>query len=92
MNHKEFIESCPLELCLPTKESEAFRVIVKKANESYILDCKEELGINIEGDQYYNFYVHCPTKSFANAYFHLSLLYAEHVLPIWEERHKTKTK
>lgn len=90
MSNKSFIENHPLELCLPSKESKALRKILKEANQNYVLECKETLGVKPDGVQYYNFEIHCPTTSFANAYWHFGLLYAKHVLPILESRFKAK--
>jgi len=87
MTNKEFLYNKPLELSLPTKEANAFRKILKKAQESFVLEIKEEKGIKPGGVQYYNFEVVCPTTGFANAYFHIGIKYCQQVLPIWNKRH-----
>ena len=92
MDKKAFIEKYPLQYCFYLKEAKAFRKIIKEVNTSYVIICKEELGVKVGRLQMYNFYVHCPTTSFANAYARIGMLYTEHVLPIWEARHKPNNK
>lgn len=92
MNNKEFLKYYPLELCLPTTEAKALRRIIKIANESHVLDVREELGVKVGNLQYYNFYLTCPTTTFASAYFHFGLLYCQYVLPIWNKRHNKPSK
>lgn len=88
MSNKEFIEKYPLQYSLPAKESEALRKLLKKANETYVLEVKEEKGVRVGRLQYTDFTITCPTTSFASAYAHVGLLYSEKVLPIWKKRHK----
>ena len=92
MNKKEFIENYPLELCLPTKEAEALRKTLKVANESYVYDTEEKKGVKVGKLQYYDFKIHVPLTTFANAYWHFGILYAENVLPIWRNRFNKKKK
>lgn len=86
MDNKQFIYNYPLELSLPEKESEALRQVIKEANESYVYDVIEKTGVNTEYGQYTDFYITCPTTTFAQAYFHFGILYAKNVLPIWKNR------
>ena len=88
MDNKEFIESKPLELCLTTKEAKALRKVLAIANESYVFEHTDTKAVKVGNLQYYNFYIICPTITFANAYFHLGILYAKHVLPIYQSRYK----
>lgn len=88
MDNKEFIKKYPIELGLLGKEARALRKVIKEANESYVYEVIEEKGVKTKFGQYYNFYIYCPTTSFANAYFHFGILYTKHVLPIWESRFK----
>jgi len=88
MDNKEFIESKPFELCLPTKEAKELRKVLAITNESYVFDFTDVKGIKVGNLQYYNFHITCPTTTFANAYFHLGILYAKHVLPIYQSRYK----
>lgn len=92
MNNKEFLKYYPLELSLPTTEAKALRKVIKKANESHVLDVREEIGIKVGNLQYYSFYITCPMTTFASAYFHFGLLYCKHVLPIWEDRFNRRAK
>lgn len=89
MTNKEFLYNKPLELSLPTKEANAFRKIIAKLNESFILEVKEEKGVFSSNLQYYNFEVVCPTTNFANAYLTIGIAYCKTVLPIWNKRHKS---
>lgn len=87
MDNKQFIKNYPLELSLPKKESEALRRVIKEANESFIYDVVETIGVKTkEEEQYYDFHIICPTTTFAQAYFHFGILYAKSVLPIWKNR------
>jgi hypothetical protein len=90
MNKKDFLKNYPIELSLPEKESEALRQVIKEANESFIYDVVEEIGIKTTEDQYYDFHISCPTTTFAQAYFHFGILYSKYVLPIWKERYNSK--
>ena len=90
MTNKEFLQKYPLQYSLPLEECEAFRKVLSKACEAYALDIEEELGVNSGGVQYYDFRIHCTTTGFAEAYAHIGLEYAQHVLPIWKERHAKK--
>ncbi len=92
MNKKEFLVEYPLQYSFYLEEAKAFRKIIKEVNESYVIICKEELGVKVGRLQMYNFYVHCPTTSFANAYARIGMLYAKHIIPIWDSRHKPKNK
>lgn len=92
MNNKEFLEKNPLELSLPTTEAKELRKIIKMANESHVLNVIEEKGVKVGNLQYYNFYITCPTKVFANSYFHFGLLYCKYVLPFWNKRHNKALK
>jgi|JI10StandDraft_1071094.scaffolds.fasta_scaffold402645_3 hypothetical protein len=92
MNNKEFLKYYPLELSLPTTEAKALRKVIKKANESHVLDVREELGVKVGNLQYYNFYITCPMTTFASAYFNFGLLYCKHVLPIWKDRFARRAK
>lgn len=87
MDNKQFIYNYPLELSLPEKESEALRQVIKEANESFVYDVVEKMGVKTKEDQYYDFNISCPTTTFAQAYFHFGILYAKHVLPIWKNRY-----
>ncbi len=91
MNNKEFIQNYPIELCLPEEGgcAEAVRKVYKLCAESYAVYLKEELGVKSSGWQYIDFKIHCETTGFAQAYFHFGLLYAEHVLPLWHNIHKS---
>ncbi len=91
MDKTAFIKEYPLQYSLYLKEAVAFRKIIKEVNESYVIICKEELGVKVGKLQMYDFYVHCPTTSFANAYARIGMLYTERVLPIWNARFKPKT-
>ncbi len=88
MNKTEFLVKYPLQYSFYLDEAKAFRKIIKEVNESYVIICKGELGVKVGKLQMYNFYVHCPTTSFANAYSKIGMLYTERILPIWEARHK----
>lgn len=88
MDNNKFIENHPIELSLLEKESEAMRYLIKKANESFVLEYKESVGVKTSMGQFTDFYIYCPTRNFANAYFHVGIMYAKEVLPIWEERFK----
>jgi len=77
-----------LELSHPTRSARKIRKILKKLNESYVILWRESVGIKIGNEQWYDFYILCPTTNFASAYFQFGLLYAEQVLPIWESRFK----
>ncbi len=90
MTKKEVIVNHPLELSLPSKEAKALRKVFKKANESYVFECEETKDVKVGNLQYYSFRIHCPTTTFANAYLHFGILYAQEVLPIWKNRHKKK--
>lgn len=92
MNNKEFLENKPLELCLTTPCAKMLRKVIKIANETYVYDVREEKAVKCGNLQYYNFYITCPTTTFANAYFHFGLLYCKHVLPIWEDRFNRRAK
>lgn len=87
MDNKQFIYNYPLELSLPEKESEALRQVIKEANESFVYDVVEKNGIKTTEEQYTDFYINCPTTTFAQAYFQFGILYAENVLPIWKNRY-----
>ena len=90
MDNKEFLENNPIELSLLENESEAMRELLKKANENFILEAKESIGVKTEMGQFTDFYIHCPKRNFANAYFHIGIMYAEYILPIWKERFNSK--
>lgn len=90
MDNKQFIYNHPLELSLLEKESEALRQTIKKANESFVYDVVEKIGVKTEYGQYTDFHISCPTTTFAQAYFHFGILYLKNVLPIWNNRHKPK--
>lgn len=90
MNNKQFIYNYPLELSLPEKESKALRQVIKEANESFVYDVVEKIGVKTDEDQYYDFHISCPTATFAQAYFHFGILYAKTVLPIWKSRYNSK--
>lgn len=45
MDNKQFIKNYPLELSLPEKESEALRQVIKEANESFVYDVVETIGV-----------------------------------------------
>lgn len=87
MKNSEFLKKHPIELSLTEKESEALRQVIKEANESFIYDVVETVGVNTEYGQYTDFYINCPTTTFAQAYFHFGILYAKSVLPIWKNRY-----
>lgn len=86
MDNKKFIENHPIELSLLEKEAEALRLVIEKANESFVYYSEEKTGVKTKHGQYTDFYISCPTTTFAQAYFHFGILYAKHVLPIWNER------
>lgn len=86
MDNKEFLSNNPIELSLLENESEAMRELLKKANENFVLEVKELIGVKTEMGQFTDFYIHCPKRNFANAYFHIGLMYAKNILPIWEKR------
>jgi len=90
MDNKQFIKNYPLELSLLEKESEALREVIKEANESFVYDVVDKIGVETEHGQYTDFYITCPTTTFAQAYFHFGILYAKTVLPIWKERFNSK--
>lgn len=90
MNNKQFICNYPLELSLPEKESEALRQVIKEANESFVYDVIETIGVKNTEEQYYDFHISCPTTTFAQAYFHLGILYSKTVLPVWKSRYNSK--
>jgi hypothetical protein len=87
MTKKEVIVNHPMELSLPSKEAKALRKILKEANQSYVLECEETKDVKVGKLQYYSFKIHCPTTTFANAYLHFGILYAQYVLPIWKKRY-----
>jgi hypothetical protein len=88
MDNKQFLENHPIELSLLEKESEALRLVINEANESFIYDVVEKTGVKTEYGQYTDFYISCPTTTFAQAYFHFGILYAKYVIPIWNQRFK----
>lgn len=88
-NNRDFLQKYPLQFSLPFKEAQELRKILKKLNESYILDVKETKGVKTNV-QYYDFEVVCPTTNFWQAYFAIGVAYGEKVLPIWNKRHEKK--
>lgn len=90
MDNKQFIYKYPLELSLLEEESEALRQVIKEANESFVYDVEEKIGVKTEHGQYTDFYITCPTTTFAQAYFHFGILYAKKIVPIWNKRHLKK--
>ena len=90
MDNNKFLENNPIELSLLENESEAMRELLKKSNENFVLEIKEEVGVKTEMGQFTNFYIFCPKINFANAYFHIGLMYSKNVLPIWENRFKKR--
>lgn len=90
MDNKQFIYNYPLELSLPEKESEALRQVIKEANESFVYDVVEKIGVKTTEEQYTDFHITCPTTTFAQAYFHFGILYTKSVLPIWKSRYNSK--
>lgn len=76
MTNTEFIESRPLERTYTTKNAKIFERALNEANGEYVIIWKKQKGIKVGRVQYWDFYVHCPTTSFANAYAHIGELYA----------------
>lgn len=87
--NRDFLKEYPLQFSLPYKEARELKKILKKLNESYILEVKESKGVKTNV-QYYDFEVVCPTTNFWQAYFSIGIAYAEQVLPIWNKRHEKK--
>lgn len=90
MKNSEFLENHPIELSLLEEETEVMRKLLKEANENFVLYVREEVGVNTKNGRYTDFYIHCPTTNFANAYFHIGIMYSKKVLPIWNERFAKK--
>lgn len=89
---KQFIKDHPIELSLPLKEAKALRKIIILANESHPIEHTEELGVKAGKLQYYDFRIWAPVTTYAQAYFHFGILYAKHILPIWQSRFEKKPK
>lgn len=87
MENKDFLKKYPLQYSLPKEEAEALRKVLLKAGQSHAIEVVEELGVNTQSLQYYDFFITCRTTGFAEAYAHIGSQYAQHVLPIWERRH-----
>ncbi len=88
MDKTAFIKQYQLQYSLPTSSAKMLRRVLKKANESFVIICEETKGVKCGNLQYYDFHIHCPTTSFANAYAHIGFLYALHVLPIYNPKYK----
>lgn len=86
MSNKEFLQSHGLERSLPLKESKVFERLLKKAGESFAIEYTKDLGVKVGRLQYYDFYVYCETRNFADCYAHIGLLWAQLILPIWNKR------
>ena len=88
MDNKNFLINYPLEYSLPLKECKALKKVLKIANESYVVHHTENIDVKVGRLQYYKFEIYIPTKNFAQGYAHIGMLYAQHVLPIWNKRYK----
>lgn len=88
MKNSEFLENHPIELSLLEEETQAMRELLNEANQNFVLEVRNEVGVNTKNGQYTDFYIYCPTTNFANAYFHVGIMYAKKVLPIWNGRFK----
>jgi len=86
MNNKEFLNHYPLEFSLPLKEARVLKICLDQASRDYSIEYTVKKDVKVGKLQYYKIEVTCEKTSFAKAYFHIGLLYAEKVLPIWQKR------
>lgn len=47
-----FLENHPIELSLLEEETEAMRELLKEANQNFVLEVREEVGVNTKNGQY----------------------------------------
>ncbi len=86
------LQKYKLERSLPLAESRAFELLLKKVNQSFVVEWEKKLGVKAGKLQYYDFEVYCPMRNFADAYARIGSLWQIMVLPIWKKRHKKKPK
>lgn len=90
-DREQFIKHFPIQLSWPEPCAVLMREVLKEANESYVIIYREEKGIHCHGHQYYDFFIYCPTTSFAQAYYHIGILSGKKVVPAWRKLMKKST-